>query len=266
MVSETLASEFSFVVPQCAPGVTLRVTAPDGVVLMLPLPAGVEEGDEMHLARSDEGKWGFKQLVKGAAAPPQEAAIPTRSQADLENDLAASDVVTVSLETTKGPIHLKVVPSWSPLGAERFLQLVEDGYYKEVAIYRGVPNCLLQFGVVKDAERNGKYSKIPDDPLCGVPYVDGMVGFAASGPGTRTSTLCLFLGDMPYLGKNSVETPIGKVCPASMATLHELFCPGDIPQCGGKGPDPDKLEELGNEYIASNFPECDFVTGAARVS
>lgn len=100
----------------------------------------------------------------------------------------------------------------------------------------------------------------------GVPIEEGSVIFAAAGPGTRKTTLCLFLGDFPQLGQSPWETPIGKVCPESMHILHSLFTGyGDIPQCGGTGPDPLKLEELGNEYLEANFPECDYIIGAARV-
>eukprot|EP00913_Durusdinium_trenchii_P032032 g29999.t1 len=135
---------------------------------------------------------------------------------------------------------------------------------QDIAIYRGIENFLLQFGVVEDPKRAGGYEKIMDDPLCGVPYLEGMVGFAAAGPNTRTQQLCLFLGSAPSLGKNSVETPIGRVAECSLGTLRKIQLMGDIPQCGGSGPDPQKLANLGNAYIAENFPKCDFITGASR--
>eukprot|EP00933_Yihiella_yeosuensis_P020400 TRINITY_DN16368_c0_g4_i1.p1 TRINITY_DN16368_c0_g4~~TRINITY_DN16368_c0_g4_i1.p1 ORF type:complete len:300 (-),score=45.77 TRINITY_DN16368_c0_g4_i1:142-939(-) len=262
------ATEFAFTVPQCERGVALRVTAPDGVTLQIPLPANAEPGDNIHLVKGADGKWGFKQIVRGATSAPAASTPskpPHRSRAELEQELEGPDAVAVRLDTTKGPIFLKVHPSWSPNGVKRFLELVDDDYFREIAIYRGIPKFLIQFGVTNDPVRNSKYSKIPDDALCGVPYLDGCVGFAAAGPNTRTSTLCLFLGDAPHLGNTSVETPFGLVMPESMSTLHSIFLTGDIPQCGGKGACPIKLEEQGNEYIHANFPECDFVTGAARV-
>lgn len=56
---------------------------------------------------------------------------------------------TVDLATSKGaiklrpeaascPWRLRVVPSWAPKGAQRFLQLVADKYYTDLAIYRAV--------------------------------------------------------------------------------------------------------------------------------
>jgi len=262
-------SAFSFVVPPCGPGAKLRVTAPDGVALQIPLPAQASPGDELHLAKSDEGKWGLHHIVKGKAeaVPP---AVPTATPlkltlGEVEKSLSSPQSIGVQLETTKGPIRLRLVPEWAPLGVERFLQMVDENFYREVAIYRGIPNFLLQFGVVRDPVRRNRYGKIADDPLRGVPYLDGMVGFAAAGPNTRASTICLFLGDVPSLGQNSVETPIGRVCAESMERLHSLHLPGDIPQCGGVGPDPNKLAEEGNDYIACWFLDCDFVVGASRL-
>jgi len=205
-------------------------------------------------------------LKSGSQRPSQAIRPATRTKGELDSDLAGPLVVSVRLATTKGTILLKLVPSWAPLGAERFLQLVDDGYYSEIAIYRAVPKFLVQFGIVKDKARTGKYKKIQDDPLCGVPIQDGTVIFAAAGGNTRKSTVCLFLGDYPQLGSSPWETPIGKVIPDSMSTLHGIYTGyGDIPQCGGKGPDPHKLEEFGNTYIANQFPKCDYVTGASRV-
>lgn len=41
------------------------------------------------------------------------------------------------------------------------------------------------------------------------------------------------VGDAPFLGKNSMETPIGQVAEESLGTLRNIFLPGDIPQCKG---------------------------------
>ena len=43
-----------------------------------------------------------------------------------------------------------------------------------------------------------------------------------------------FVGAAPFLGKNSMETPLGRVCSESLSTLGKIFLPGDIPQCGGR--------------------------------
>merc|ERR1740121_3083861 len=128
---------------------------------------------------------------------------------------------------------------------------------------KGRAGFLIQFGVTDDTARSGAYEAIKDDYPRGVPVEEGSICFAAAGPDTRTSTICIFLAAFEELGRNPWETPIGKVCPESMGVLHSIFTGyGDMPQCGGAGPDPILLEERGNRYVRENFPECDFVKSA----
>jgi len=262
--------EFAFVLPECSPGDVLKVPAPDGVMLQIPLPPNCSKGDKVHIAKSADGSWAFSRAVRGDTAAPQPALEPGSSwvsPATIAADLAGPGTVTVQLDTTVGPILMRIVPKWSPLGVRRFFQLIDDGYFDDIAIYRAIKGGLVQFGIVKDSDpRASSYEAIADDPLIGIPFEEGSVSFAATGPGARKCTLCLFLGDFRgQLGSRQPETPIGKVCPESMERLRSLYTGyGDIPQCGGNGPDPNVLTDRGNEYIRSEFPKCDFVTGADR--
>uniref|UniRef100_A0A7S0AJP8 PPIase cyclophilin-type domain-containing protein n=1 Tax=Pyrodinium bahamense TaxID=73915 RepID=A0A7S0AJP8_9DINO len=266
------ATMFMFDVPGgLQPGTVMKVTAPDSVVLHIPLPANVYAGDRMCMQKNAEtGKWGIKHVVRGEVPPAisvePNGQVTRRSDAELEKDLIESNVCLVNLSTTKGDIRLRIVPSWAPKGAQRFLQLVTDKYYTDVAIYRAVSGFLIQFGVINDQEKAGRYEAISDDLIRGVPIQDGSVCFAAAGPNTRTATVCIFLGEFPQLGGNPWETPIGKVTTESMDVLHSIHTGyGDMPQCGGCGPDPINLEAEGNNYILDNFPECDFVKSASWV-
>jgi len=270
-------SAFSFVVPQCEAGVTLKIPAPDGVSLMIPLPAGISPGDSLTMVKGADGNWGFGSHTPAgvrAAAPAAAAATGQaewRSAQQMAADIRGPDAVTVQLHTTKGLINIKVVPKWSPIGAQRFLQMVADGFYDDISIYRAINNGLLQFGALQGTDpRNSQYSKLADDPLVGIPYAEGVVGFAAAGPGSRKHTVCIIKADFrTQLGKGalgtlSTETPFGMIDPASMAVMHSITCLGDIPQCGGQGPDPQKIEEQGNAYVRSQFPSCDYVLRAIR--
>jgi cyclophilin family peptidyl-prolyl cis-trans isomerase len=220
----------------------------------------------MYMSKGANGQWSIAKVTRGEApttAAPPAAPAQWRSEANLARDMAGPDALSVRLDTTKGAIHIKLVPAWAPLGVQRFLELIDDGFYSQIAIYRAIKSFLVQFGVAKHAQRS--YQKIQDDPLIGIPIQTGSVCFAASGPNTRKNQICLWLGDFPDFGKSPWETPIGKVTAESMPVLLSLFTGyGDIPQCGGQGPDPHKLEELGNEYLAP-FPQLDYVVGAARV-
>jgi len=263
---------FSFDLPECEPGDVLSIQAPDGTPLQIPVPHGVGPGDTLQVGKGPDGEWGITDLGRGGGAPSPascEAQMRWRSAQEMAADCRGSEAVTVRLDTTKGALFIDVVPAWSPLGAQRFLQLVKDGYYDDIAIYRAIQGGLLQFGIVKDTDpRSSRYAKFADDPLVGIPYAEGVVSFAAAGPGTRKSTVCIMKSDFRTqlgkgaLGSLSTETPFGMVCPDSMEVMHSIACLGDIPQCGGKGPDPGKLETMGNDYIRRGFPHCDFITGA----
>eukprot|EP00928_Gymnodinium_smaydae_P061768 TRINITY_DN45780_c0_g1_i1.p1 TRINITY_DN45780_c0_g1~~TRINITY_DN45780_c0_g1_i1.p1 ORF type:complete len:312 (-),score=34.17 TRINITY_DN45780_c0_g1_i1:88-969(-) len=282
------SEEFSITIPDCQPGAVLKATAPDGCALQIPLPESLRAGDVLTMKRGEDGQWTVSRALRGAppaaaaaefqkGSPARTAALaqgddsrwtgPWRSPETLAADLAGPGVVTVRLETTKGPIELRVVPSWAPLGVRRLLRLIDEGYYTDIAIYRGIRGGLVQFGIVQETDpRSSVYQPLEDDPLVGVPYEEGAVSFAAAGPGTRTATLCIMLGDFrDQLGRSQPETVIGRVRPEFMGTLHSLFTGyGDIPQQGGAGPDPAKLAALGNEYIRTEFPRCDFILRADR--
>eukprot|EP00927_Polykrikos_kofoidii_P062849 TRINITY_DN57645_c0_g1_i1.p1 TRINITY_DN57645_c0_g1~~TRINITY_DN57645_c0_g1_i1.p1 ORF type:complete len:278 (+),score=41.88 TRINITY_DN57645_c0_g1_i1:80-913(+) len=260
-------SEFCFDIPECEPNTIMKVTAPDGILLNITRPPHVLAGDKMHVIKGENGQWGVKVVVRAEAVASvlgTTGEVLPRGQDVIQRDLNDTNVVNVQLQTTKGPIVITICPSWAPLGAQRFLQLVTDGFYTDMAIYRAVPKFLIQFGVTNDTEKTSKYAEINDDPLCGVPISEGSVCFAASGPNTRKYTICIFLDSFPQLGKNPWETPFGMVQGDSLATLRSIHTGyGDMPHCGGNGPDPIELEDNGNDYIRSNFPKCDFVESAS---
>eukprot|EP00929_Paragymnodinium_shiwhaense_P113183 TRINITY_DN81442_c0_g1_i1.p1 TRINITY_DN81442_c0_g1~~TRINITY_DN81442_c0_g1_i1.p1 ORF type:complete len:771 (+),score=149.01 TRINITY_DN81442_c0_g1_i1:91-2403(+) len=271
--------EFDFEVPQCGAGATLSVTAPDGVLVKFTLPDYIHPGDQLFFAKDSTGEWAVSQCIRnvnGSNTAAEQGGSSSSSaspdwlpEAALQAELEDPSVVIVEFMTTKGPILLKVAPKWSPIGAARFLELVEDGFYSDIAIYRAIARGLVQFGIVQAQDpRRQLYQAIQDDPLIGIPFLDGIVSFASAGSGTRTSTLCLFLADFrDQLGRKQPETPIGRVCPESMETLHSLYTGyGDIPQCGGQGPDPGLLEEQGNHYIHAQFPKCDFIVSARTLT
>lgn len=50
--------------------------------------------------------------------------------------------------TTKGLIEIEILPEWSPLGAERYLELVADNFYTDIPMYRSVSGFLTQVSAV----------------------------------------------------------------------------------------------------------------------
>ena len=61
---------------------------------------------------------------------------------------------------------LEVIRDWSPLGVDRFYQLIQDNYYDCGAFFRVVPDFVVQFGIASEPSETKKWDvKIPDDPV-----------------------------------------------------------------------------------------------------
>merc|ERR1712008_31391 len=158
-------------------------------------------------------------------------ALPGNSQKDLDKDLWAlvlgespssgthqvvtaqpADIFTAVLETdiSETPIVIEVTRSLAPLGADRFHALVKDGFYQDSALFRVVPNFVLQFGISGNPENNKKWlhNSILDDPVLGS-NTRGTICFATDGPNTRTSQVFINFANNSRLDTNNFA-PFGK--------------------------------------------------------
>ncbi len=54
---------------------------------------------------------------------------------------------TVVIETTAGEIVIDIYPEAAPNSAQRFLELVESGFYDGTPVFRIVPGFVAQFGI-----------------------------------------------------------------------------------------------------------------------
>ena len=78
----------------------------------------------------------------------------------------------VCCQTTLGVLNIAVHPAWAPLGAQRVLQMVENGFFNsEVAFFRALAGFLVQFGIAGDPKVQAKFDEshggrggLPDDP------------------------------------------------------------------------------------------------------
>jgi len=66
----------------------------------------------------------------------------------------APDVFQVKFATTKGGFVVQVTRAWAPLGADRFYNLVQHGFYNDACFFRIVPNFVVQFGLSGDPPVN----------------------------------------------------------------------------------------------------------------
>lgn len=178
------------------------------------------------------------------------------------------ETVRVSCKTTKGALAIVVEPSWSPRGAERFLQLVDDGFYSGIPFFRCLAGFVCQFGASPPRARSKPYPAIPDDPPDPAhrQFKAGYLSFAGYAAASRAKHVFIALAPVTTLGTEPWETPFGYVTDESMrSTVSRLATEyGDSPP-DGKGPDPARIEATGGEeYVKREFPRMDWILSCAR--
>lgn len=177
----------------------------------------------------------------------------------------------VQCSTTKGEIVLEVRHDWAPVGAQRFLDLVDAGFYTDIGLFRAVANFIVQFGIQSDRDMHLKWSgaesQIQDDPPFNTslgPFKEGFVSYAGGGPNTRTTQLFICLNDSKFLGKAPWEVPFAHII-EGMNVVKSFYTGYGEMKPFGKGPDQGKIVTQGNAYLRSGFPLLDYILYCNRV-
>jgi peptidyl-prolyl cis-trans isomerase A (cyclophilin A) len=170
----------------------------------------------------------------------------------------APDSFRVALSTSKGDVVVAIYKAWSPHGADRFYQLVSEGFFDDQRFFRVIPQYIAQFGASADPKKNDRWddAKIPDDPRT-QSNTRGTLSFAAEAPNTRSHQLFFNLKDNPKLDPQNF-VPIGRVV-EGMSVLDALYDDyGDTPKYR-------LVATLGNEYLHRMFPRMDYIKTARIV-
>jgi cyclophilin family peptidyl-prolyl cis-trans isomerase len=161
-------------------------------------------------------------------------------------------------------IIFELRPDWAPIGVERFLQLVLDGFFNGAAFFRVVKDFLVQFGIAADPAVHKAWrdkGTIRDDSKATAPkgaFKRGYLSFAGGGTDSRTTELFIAFKDSTHLGAAAWETPIGFV-KYGMEFIDKLYAGyGDVPPFGN-GPSQTDMYEQGSAYIKAKFPLLDTI-------
>jgi peptidyl-prolyl cis-trans isomerase A (cyclophilin A) len=167
----------------------------------------------------------------------------------------APDVYKVKFITSKGDVVVQVTRAWSPLGADRFYNLVKNGFYNGAAFFRIVPGFVVQFGLSPDpaVSKAWREAKIPDDPVTQTNH-RGYLSFATAGPGTRTTQVFIDLVDNARLDSMGFS-PFGQVI-EGMDLIDKLNAEY------GEQPDQGRIEGEGKSYLEKSFPRLDTIKSA----
>lgn len=174
----------------------------------------------------------------------------------------------VQCQTTKGPFRIRVYPEWAPKGVERFLAMVDSGFFTNLPFFRVVPGFVAQFGASPNLNATQAWKaegKITDDTPLGIAWKKGMISFAGSGPNTRGTQMFIGYKNSESLGKQPWETPLGFV-DRGFSTIHQLNSEyGELTAFGGNAPDSRRIMEEGGDFLKTEFPRLDYFTSCERV-
>jgi peptidyl-prolyl cis-trans isomerase A (cyclophilin A) len=179
----------------------------------------------------------------------------------------APEKFNVKFETTRGDVVVEVVREWAPRGADRFYELVEDGFFDGSRFFRVRPKFVVQFGINKDPKLSElwRQMKLADDPVK-QRNLRGFVSYAMDGPGSRTTQIFINLADNSKRLDRAGFAPFGRIV-SGMENVDKLYASyGEMQSLGGAGPDPQKIEQLGEEYLERSYPRLDKIVKATVVA
>lgn len=194
-------------------------------------------------------------------------AAPAHSQ-NLGNPAALKEqapaVYKVEFDTSKGPFVIEVHRDWAPNGADRFYNLVKNGFYDNVRFFRVIEGFMAQFGVNGDPKVSAVWreARLKDDPVR-ISNKRTFVTFATAGPNTRTTQVFISYGDNSNLDSQGFA-PFGQVV-SGMKVVDALYNGYGEGAPNGRGPDQGRVQKEGNAYLANSFPNLDYVKKATIV-
>jgi peptidyl-prolyl cis-trans isomerase A (cyclophilin A) len=165
------------------------------------------------------------------------------------------------LDTSKGVVVIEVRRDWAPNGADRFYNLVKNGFYDNARFFRVISGFMVQFGINGDPKLSAPWraATIKDDPVK-QSNKRGFITFATSGPDSRTTQVFINFGDNGGLDGQGFA-PFGRVL-SGMEVIDQLFNEYGEGAPRGRGPDQSRIQREGNEYLMKDFPRMDYIKKA----
>lgn len=161
-------------------------------------------------------------------------------------------------DTSQGVFVIEVRRAWAPLAADRFYNLVTNGFYDEARFFRVLSGFMAQFGLHADGEIQRAWQTAPltDEP----PMQSNRRGFVTftkeNLPNSRYTQVFINLVDNEYLDSQGFA-PFGQVV-TGMEIVDKLY--------SGYGrqsiPDQRRIIREGNTYLLAEFPKLDHIKRA----
>jgi peptidyl-prolyl cis-trans isomerase A (cyclophilin A) len=181
------------------------------------------------------------------------------AQASLKNPASLNEqapaTYKVRLDTSAGPVVIQVTRDWAPRGADRFYNLVKNGFYDGVRFFRVIKGFMAQGGMNGDPSIQKVWSRanFADDPVK-ASNKRGFVTFAkTSAPNSRSTQFFVNYGDNSRLDKDGFA-PFGEVI-EGMAVVDKFRSYANVPNQG-------RIINEGNAYLQKDYPELAYIKKA----
>ena len=174
----------------------------------------------------------------------------------------APDSYKARFDTSKGVFVVTVHRAWAPLGADRFYNLVKNGFYDECRFFRVLDGFMAQIGMNGDpsVQRAWQTARLQDDPVK-ESNKRGYVTFAHAGTNSRTTQFFINFGDNAASLDKQGFPPIGQVT-TGMDVVDKLYSGYGEGAPRGQGPAQGTIATEGNAYLTKSFPKLDYVKKA----
>jgi peptidyl-prolyl cis-trans isomerase A (cyclophilin A) len=193
------------------------------------------------------------------------SATPLIAQGNLGNPAALTEQAPATyqarFDTSKGVFVIDVRREWAPVGADRFYNLVKNGFYDENRFFRVISGFMVQFGINGNPQVSTPWrnAQIKDDPVK-QSNKRGFITFATSGPNSRTTQVFINFGDNSRLDGMGFAS-FGQVS-SGMNVVDQLYSDYGEGAPSGRGPNQGRMQGEGNAYLTKDFPNLDFVRKA----
>src|SRR6266516_719248 len=129
----------------------------------------------------------------------------------------------VNFDTSAGVFEVEVHADWAPNGADRFYNLVKNGFFDGCRFFRVVPGFMVQFGINGDPgiQKNWEHATILDEKVK-APNGRGYITFAKSAaPNSRTTQVFINYKENSSLNSQGFS-PFGKVI-SGMEVVDKIY-------------------------------------------
>jgi len=169
----------------------------------------------------------------------------------------------VRFDTSAGVFVVSVTRDWAPLGADRFYNLVKNGFYDEARFFRAISGFMVQFGIHADPKISAQWrnARIGVDPVKEGSKPMRIVYAMGGTPDTRTTQVFInFVDNSASLDKLGFAA-FGDVT-EGQDVVRKIFTGYGEGAPRGKGPEQGRIQAEGNAYLNKEFPKLDYIKKA----